>query len=181
MPLRTRSPVSGRRQRFQYRDKVWSRTIGADLLQDVIAVEQRDAAQVVCRLTEHWRIGIRHDPDLVPGRDHVALLVFRNGISAFVFDLHRPSRIGQTGRCLTDRYEVEINDDPARQRRQDVAGRDQHPATRQLIGRKGETDARAASACGRGDLCVRVAGLVRLRCDRQDEKEDEKLGDAEPS
>ncbi|RZI60002.1 MAG: hypothetical protein EOP94_02155 [Zymomonas sp.] len=169
------------RQRFQNCEETWSRTIGPDLLQDVVAIEQGDVAQAVCRLTEHWLLGSRHDPDLVSGRNHVAPLVFRNGISVFAFDLHRPSRIGQTRRCLPDRHEVEINDDPARQRRQDVAGRDQHPATRQFTGRKGETDARAASACKRGYLCVRVAGLVRLGCDRQDEKEDEKLGDAEPS
>jgi hypothetical protein len=52
---------------------------------------------------------------------------------------------------------------------------------RQFTDRIDETDARAASACGRGDLCFGVTGLVRLRSDRQDDKEDEKLGDAEPS
>lgn len=46
---------------------------------------------------------------------------------------------------------------------------------------KGETDARAASACGRGDLCFGVTALVRLRCDRQDGEEDEKLQGAQPS
>ena len=181
MLLQIGSPVGGRRQRFQHCYETWSWTIGADLLQDVVAIEQGDAAQLVGRLADHWRIGIRHDPDLVPGRNHVAPLVIRNGIGAFALDLHRPFRIGQTGRCLPDRHEVEINDDSASQRRQDVAGRDQHPATGRFTDRKGETDARTASACGRGDLCFGVTGLVRLRCDRQDEKEDHKLQGAQPS
>jgi len=136
MLLQIGSPVGGRRQRFQHCDETWSRTIGANLLQDVVAIEQGDAAQLVGRLADHWRIGIRHDPDLVPGRNHVAPLVIRNGIGAFALDLHRPFRIGQTGCCLPDRHEVEINDDPASQRRQDVAGRDQHPVTRKFTGRK---------------------------------------------
>jgi len=54
------------RQRFQNCEETWSRTIGANLLQDVVAIEHGDAAQVVCRLTEYWRIVIRHDQTSFP-------------------------------------------------------------------------------------------------------------------